>query len=105
MSRLVSETSLDLYAYATFTSPDGSRVPTKMTDFVDRLQQIDSRLPLRTVPLEIAIFAPTAGRSDENHGRALGVQQDAIAAWNEEIATRFSGDDRAMAICDVELRR
>ncbi|MHB8643641.1 MAG: hypothetical protein ACYDA3_12250 [Gaiellaceae bacterium] len=105
MSRLVRETSLDLYAYATFTSPNASAVSAKMRRFVDRLQEVDSLLPLRTVPLEIRVFAPVAARMDVSHHRALDIQQEAIAAWNEEIASRFSAEERQVAICDVELRR
>ena len=105
MSRLVNETSLDLYAYATFTSPNASAVSAKMRRFLDRLQEVDSRLPLRTVPLEISVFAPVAARMDVSHHRALAIQQEAIAAWNEEIASRFSAEERQVAICDVELRR
>ena len=36
--------------------------------------------------------------------RALEVQHEAIAAWNVEIARRFSEDELALEICDVGLR-
>ena len=43
----------DIYAYATFTTPSNKNIRDRMNQFVDKLQQIDSHLPLRTIPLEI----------------------------------------------------
>jgi organic radical activating enzyme len=105
MSRQLNETPLDLYAYVTFTTPESNGVAERMKRFVDRLQELNVALPLRTVPLEITIFTPVAARMTETHERALAVQQEAIAAWNEEIASRFSREERELAICDVQLRR
>ena len=104
MQRLLAETSIDLYCYVTFTSPDGDAVAAKMNAFVDRLQDIDANLPLRTVPLEISVFTPVASRMTEAHRRALLIQQEAVAAWNEELARRFTDADRSVAITDVALR-
>jgi uncharacterized Fe-S cluster-containing radical SAM superfamily protein len=104
MGRLMSETPLDLYAYATFTDPDGRNLEVAMRAFVDRLQEIDEALPLRTVPLLISAFEPTRGRMTEEHTRALAVQNDAVAAWRDELDARFALEDRIRRICDVELR-
>lgn len=104
LARLVRETPLDLYAYATFTGPDGGQVATAMTAFVDCLQEIDEMLPLRTVPLQVLEFRPTRGRMTPAHARSLSVQEDAIAAWNDELDTRFAPADLRRGICDVELR-
>lgn len=106
MDRLVRDTDIDLYAYATFSSANDVGVEDAVATFVDRLQEVDAALPLRTVPLEIAAFSPvhTRGITDE-HRRAMEVQQRAIAAWNSQIESRFAQADRAQAICDVRLRR
>jgi uncharacterized Fe-S cluster-containing radical SAM superfamily protein len=104
MQRLLAETTIDLYCYVTFTTPDGDGVAAKMNAFVDRLQDIDANLPLRTVPLEISVFTPVASRMTEAHRRALVIQQEAVAAWNEELARRFTDADRAVSITDVALR-
>lgn len=104
MNRLVEQTPLDLYCYATFTSPDGALVPKRMEHFVDRLQEIDELLPLRTVPLEVSIFTPVVARLDEENKRSLVVQREAIAAWCAELERRFSPAERALPICDVALR-
>lgn len=104
MRRLIGETPLDLYCYVTFTSPDGDEVAAKMNAFVDRLQDIDVNLPLRTVPLEISVFSPVAPRMTEAHERALIVQQEAVAAWNQELVRRFTDAQRALSITDVALR-
>jgi len=46
---------MDLYAYATFTTPSTDRIADKIARFMDRLQDIAANLPLRTVPLEIQV--------------------------------------------------
>jgi uncharacterized Fe-S cluster-containing radical SAM superfamily protein len=51
MARLL-DLGLDVYAYATFTTPPQPRdyVRDAMRRFIDRLQALDEHLPLRTVP-------------------------------------------------------
>jgi uncharacterized Fe-S cluster-containing radical SAM superfamily protein len=105
MGRLLRETRIDLYAYATFTSPTDDGVDKAMADFVDRLQALDHGLPLRLIPLQIGAFAPTRPRMGAEHHRALAVQEDAIAAFSEEIARRYCEEERSARICDVPLRR
>jgi hypothetical protein len=104
MRRLVMETTIDLYAYATFTGLDDNGMAGKISAFLDRLQEIDPNLPLRTVPLEVAVFSPVRGRLDDHRERSLGVQQAAIATWNTELEQRFSADLRSRPICDAALR-
>ena len=60
-SRLLA-TGMDLYAYATFTSPTPDSLPAAMTTFVDRLQRISEALPLRLIPLEISEYGPVEPR-------------------------------------------
>lgn len=104
LGRLVHETAIDLYGYATFTAPDDRRIATAMPELVDRLQAIDRWLPLRVIPLEIGAFTPALGRMRDEHRRAVAVQKEAIAAWNDELAARYSAQERALTICDVPLR-
>jgi uncharacterized Fe-S cluster-containing radical SAM superfamily protein len=105
MRRLLRETQVDLYTYATFTSPDDERVGEAMADFVDRLQALDRNLPLRLVPLQVAAFTPTQPRMHPEHHRALAVQEDAIAAWNGELSRRFTMAELDRRISDVDLQR
>lgn len=105
MGRLLRETRIDLYGYATFTSPSDDGLDRAMVDFVDRLQALDLNLPLRLVPLQIGAFTPTEQRMRAEHHRALMIQEDAIAAWNEEVAGRYRDEERKARICDVPLRR
>jgi len=93
----------DIYAYVTLTTPNGSGIYDKIREFVDRLQDIDENLPLRTVPLEIKVFTPVEPRLEDIHGHAIQHQQEAIAAWNQELCRRFSRDLRSGPICDVPL--
>jgi hypothetical protein len=74
-----------------------------MAAFVDRLQNVHPNLPLRVVPLEVQVFSPTEPRVHDAQRVALGVQQDAIAAWNDELMSRFSEAERIRLIQDVPL--
>lgn len=104
MRRLLDETPLDVYCYVTLTSPDASNVAAKMTSFVDRLQDVDANLPLRTVPLEISVFTPVASRLTDAHRRALAIQNEAVAAWSDDLERRFAPEQRDAAITEVLLR-
>jgi uncharacterized Fe-S cluster-containing radical SAM superfamily protein len=99
------ELGIDLYAYATFTAPAATGLPGSMARFVDRLQDIHPNLPLRLVPLRIETFGVVAPRLREVHIRALDGQEDAVAAWNEQIAARFTEPQRAVPVPLVPLRR
>jgi len=104
MRRLVNDTSLDLYAYATFTGPPAASPAARMPDFVDQLQEIAVELPLRTIPLKVEAFTPVQGRlPDDIQRRAFEVQDEAIVAWNAEIARRFAPGERSRSICDAKL--
>jgi uncharacterized Fe-S cluster-containing radical SAM superfamily protein len=91
---------LDLYGYATFTSPKNDNVKASMISFVDKLQRIHHNLPLRTIPLEIRGFSAMKARNDEN---AIITQSQAIEQWNAEIEKRFSQAERKRPIYEVPL--
>ena len=105
MARLLRETELDVYTYVTLTSPTEDGVEDAVAEFVDRLQDLDPNLPLRTVPLQIRAFTPTRPRMTAVHDRALATQELAIEAWNTQLQARYPEDARATSICDVHLRR
>jgi uncharacterized Fe-S cluster-containing radical SAM superfamily protein len=89
MRRLVRE-GFDVYGYATFTSPTDKNIPRKMSDFVDQLQEkVHPIFPLRTVPLCISVFTPTAARLTPEHERSLEIQELAVAAWTSELKRRY----------------
>jgi uncharacterized Fe-S cluster-containing radical SAM superfamily protein len=104
MSRLLAETDIDLYAYATFTSDTEADLDGAMARFVDRLQALDPNLPLRTVPLEIGVFGPVAPRMTGPRERALEIQREAVSLWNLELRNRFTEVERKARVSDVELR-
>jgi hypothetical protein len=96
---------IDIYAYATFTATVHSNIAQSMTTFVDRLQQIHSNLPLRTVPLQIRPFSPTQARPDSSHELAIRLQEEAIACWNDELERRFSELDRKRPVYEVSMQK
>lgn len=91
-------TGMDLYGYATFTAPGTGGLPAKMRAFTDRLQDIAEHLPLRVVPLEILVWGPVAPRMRADRQASLAVQQEAIAAWEAELARRFTPAERAAPV-------
>jgi hypothetical protein len=71
--------------------------------FVDRLQSISERLPLRTVPLLVEVFSPMVGRLTGERRVALEHQWRAVEAWVRIMESRFSSMERARNIADVVL--
>lgn len=94
---------IDLYAYATFTAPDDSDLAKEMSCFIDRLQHIHERLPLRLVPLRIEDYGVVSPRLKSIHLRALAIQEQAIIAWNEELRRRFTVSDLSAPMPTVGL--
>jgi uncharacterized Fe-S cluster-containing radical SAM superfamily protein len=97
------ETGVDLYCYATFTSPTSEAIERKMAVFVDRLIALHPKLPLRLVPLRIQNYGVVEHRVGPEQQTALAVQEDAVIAWNEQIAARFSADERQAPMSSVSL--
>jgi len=95
---------MDVYCYVTLTTDAEPRdVPALVATFVDRLQEVHENLPLRTVPLQVAVYGPVQPRIQQRHSRSLARQEFAVQAWNDEIAERFRASDRAVPIADVPL--
>jgi uncharacterized Fe-S cluster-containing radical SAM superfamily protein len=102
MGRLLG-LGIDLYGYVTLTSPHQDGVTAGITDFVDRLQDLDPNLPLRVVPLQIRVFSPMKDRMTTERERSLAVQEEAIAAWTTELERRFDPALRGVDIDRVPL--
>lgn len=81
---------LDLYAYATFTTPVCNDIAGHMARFVDRLQTISEALPLRTTLLQIVVFTPVATRVGDAQTLALQNQDRARDAWLTELQSRYT---------------
>jgi uncharacterized Fe-S cluster-containing radical SAM superfamily protein len=87
---------LDLYAYITLTGPSSDRVEEKVGEFAIRLANIWPECAVRTVPLRIEPFGPMLTRTrSADISIPLGVQERAIAVWNEVAGPRHRGDINA----------
>jgi hypothetical protein len=102
MARLLT-LGIDLYAYVTFTTPATEGISEAMARFVERLQELDEYLPLRTVPLQILPFTPVTRRLKPATEVALVNQYRVLDAWKAEIERRFTGEIRALPITDILL--
>jgi uncharacterized Fe-S cluster-containing radical SAM superfamily protein len=96
-------TGMDLYGYATFTSPATRSIERAMSDFIDRLMELHPKLPLRVVPLRIENYGVVRQRVGPIHREALSVQEEAIQAWNDQLVARFTVDERQASMPDVPL--
>ena len=98
------ELEIDLFTYVTFTTPNIDSAESSLCTFVDRLQRIHPRLPLRTVPLEVLPFTPVEGRLRDEHRAALENQYAVARSWHDELARRFKPDLLNANICDLRLK-
>lgn len=101
--RKYADLGIDLYAYATFTTDQEGGIVTEMAEFCDRLQVINSNLPLRVVPLEIRAFTPTKARIHAEHERALRLQWAAVECWRFELHRRFAPKLLSSPIYEIPL--
>ncbi|OWP61667.1 hypothetical protein CDA63_18155 [Hymenobacter amundsenii] len=105
MRRLV-ETGLDVYGYVTLTSDNDQYIPRKVAEFVSRLQdEVHPNFPLRTIPLPIITFTPTLSRMGEDHHRSVLIQQEVAAAWEAELARRFTPQTRSKPVFSHSLHK
>ncbi len=93
----------DTYAYATFTGPVTSMMEKSVTEFVDRLQEIDPNLPLRTIPLEVRPYSAAVERVGNTRQEAFDFQYDVVEAWEHELALRFTHADLNLPYEEVAL--
>ena len=92
MRRLL-DSGFDVYAYVTLTALSDLSLRSKVQEFVNRLQEeVHEYFPLRTVPLRIREYTPTASRMRSEHQRALRIQEEAAKVWVEELEARFDSD-------------
>ena len=101
--RRLLDLAIDLYAYVTFTTPLLERMADKIKVFVDRLQGLHELLPLRTVPLRIEAFTPTASRMEPVHKKAIDEQERVLDAWKRELSDRFDSAVRDRPITDLKM--
>ena len=98
------ELDIDLYCYVTLTTPSKDSISEKINKFVDKLQDIDTNLPLRMIPLEISIFSTVKPRMGEDQNSAIDYQQIAIKEWKCQLEKRFSTSQLSKNITDIKLK-
>jgi uncharacterized Fe-S cluster-containing radical SAM superfamily protein len=102
--RRIIGTGMDVYCYATFTTPALPASPKDaMRRLADQLQGIDEHLPLRLVPLEVQVFGPVQPRLRSPHAESLQLQQHMVTAWKTVLTERFTDVQRATAITDIPI--
>ncbi len=93
--------NIDLYGYITLTAPSNTKFKDVIPKFLDKLQLIDEKVPLKLVPLKIFEFSPSENRKNVDKKDLLIGQSKAIEVWQNEMSKRFSEKDLLIPICDI----
>lgn len=93
--------NIDLYGYITLTAPSNTNFKIAIPKFLDRLQSIDEKVPLKLVPLKIFEFSPSEDRKNVDKTDLLLGQSKAIEVWQNEMSKRFNVKDLLIPICDI----
>lgn len=103
-ARRLIDIGIDVFAYATITNDSADAdIQSQVSTFADRLQGVHELMPLRTIPLEIAVFGPVVPRIRVEHQRALAKQQVAIEAWMSMLEERFTSEQRGTPIFEIPV--
>ncbi len=94
---------LDLYGYVTFTTDDVSDLEERMANFINRLKKIHPLLPLRIVPLKIAIFTPVKNRLNPSYIEAVENQKRVYKEWKKQLEDIYEESLLNTRICDIFL--
>ena len=104
MKKLIS-LGIDMYGYVTLTAPNTNKLESRMSEFIDRLQEVDYYLPLRVVPLEIKEYFANTSRIKPIHLQAIQIQFAVVDEWLTQLNKRYNENELALNICDVPLNR
>lgn len=95
---------VDTYGYITLTTSSLNGMRTSLREFMNSIQdRVSNSFLLRTIPLEIFKFTPTATRMKEEQERALENQYAVLSAWMDELDDRFSNEERKTPIYEVPM--
>lgn len=104
LCRRLLDIKLDLYCYITLTACSDTNFERAIPSFFDKVQQVDSMLPLRIVPLRIFEFTPMKLRMTNEFTDMMNIgQYKAIDVWKKELSKRFSATQLALPITEVVL--
>lgn len=97
------ELGLDLYGYVTFTTDKIDNIEQSVSEFINRLKKVHPLLPLRIVPLKIAVFTPVQERLNPSYINAVKNQIRVYEEWRKQLQYIYNDDLLNRRICDVEL--
>lgn len=95
--------NLDIYGYVTFTTDKVDNLEECIRKFIERLRKIHPLLPLRIVPLKIAIFSPVKSRMGLLHEKAVGNQVLVYNEWRKQLMSIYDKNQLHMRICDISM--
>ena len=97
------ELGLDLYGYVTFTTDSINDLEEKMYIFIDKLKQCHPLLPLRVVPLKIAIFSSMQSRMNPVYEKSLYNQILVFKEWRKQLQLHYNAELLNENICNISL--
>lgn len=97
------KTGIDLYAYITLTAPSKTNFEKNVPQFLDNIQKINEKFPLRIVPLKIFEFTPSKNRNEFDKPDLLLGQQKAVEIWMKELQSRFTIEELTKPINEISI--
>ena len=102
--RRLLETGIDLYSYITLPAVTTTDFKTSIKIFLDKIQQIDEKYPLRIVPLQVQKFTPAISRIRDLQIDLFEGQKIAIQIWEEEMKKRFTKELLSKPITSIKTK-
>ncbi len=104
LCKRLMEIGLDLYCYITLTANTDTNFEMAIPKFLDKVQTIDEKLPLRIVPLKIFEFTPVLSRMNGGFDDMIQGQYKAIKVWENELSKRFTKKELGLKITEVTYK-
>ncbi|HCC06718.1 MAG TPA: hypothetical protein DEP72_00935 [Clostridiales bacterium] len=94
------DTGMIIYPYVTMTTPNLGNLKNDVKTFVDKLQDIDEKLPLRTILVQIKEYEITKERIEASSRKSLEEQSlinqlEVAKVFMDELTDRYSKDEIA----------
>jgi uncharacterized Fe-S cluster-containing radical SAM superfamily protein len=94
---------LDLYCYITLTATTDTNFEKIIPELLDKAQEINELLPLRILPLRIFKYSAITSRLNDRFENMLDGQHMALAVWKKELNQRYSPEQLALPITEINL--
>ena len=93
----------DTYCYVVLTCEDLENIDKRISDFIEKLQNISYYLPLRVIPIKIEKFSAVIERLNDIRNQSIINQYKVLDVWNSQIEKSYSKKLIKKNISDIVL--